>query len=117
MQLVNPIEIEFNKLYAEKYSNCGLSNIFIVFICTGKELQENGFYKERVYIARKKKYADIRLCVDYMDFMEADHSQRRYLIWNTISKALNLLVAKNACCRIPELLLDLHSLFFSDATE
>ena len=113
MNLIFPIENEFNEKFSGKYSSDILNNITIVFICTDEEMLSNGFYKERRYISWKNKYADIRLTIPYSQFIRADNDIRKTMMWNVIERALDYIKAKKAFLSIDEFRRDLYSVYWS----
>ena len=113
MNLIYPIEKEFNKRFSSKYSSDMLNNITIVFVCTDEEMLSNGFYKERRYISWKNKYADIRLIIPYWEFVRADNDTRKKLMWDVIERAFDYIRAKKAFLTIDEFRRDFHDLYWS----
>ncbi len=113
MNLIYPIEVEFNKRFLNKYSGDKLDNITIVFICTDEEMLSDGFYPERRYISWKNKYADIRLIIPYLQFINADNDIRKKMMWDVIERSLDYIRKRKAFVGIDELERDLHTVYWS----
>lgn len=114
MDLISPIEIEFNKKFSDKYSVDKLNNITIVFICTDEDMLSRGFFKERHYISWKQKYADIRLMIPYVSFIHANLEIKKKMMWDVISSALAYLRKRNALLNIDEFTKDLQEIYWSE---
>ncbi len=114
VQAIHPIELQFNAKYASKYATDRLENITIVFICTDEELLSQGFYNERRYISWKKKYADIRLQIPYLQFIHADTNARKAMMWDVIERAIEYLRKRNALERIDEFADDLRQVYWAE---
>lgn len=76
MKILNPIEIEFNKLHQAAEYGSKIDNIGVIPICTSKRMIENGFYKERRYISWRNRYIDYRLRLDYELFLAVNPNTR-----------------------------------------
>lgn len=117
MNIYYPIETKFNEIYASKYANEELDDIAIIFICTDEQMHERGFYKERNYISRKNKYADMRLDIPYNEFKRADEKVRKQMMWEVIKRALDNIRRKKVFGRIDELEKDLFSVYWSQESD
>lgn len=113
MDLISPIEVEFNEKFSNKYSVDKLNNITIVFICTDEEMLSQGFFKERHYISWKQKYADIRLMIPYVSFVHANPEIKKKMMWDVILRALDYLRERNALLSIEEFTKDLQTIYWS----
>ena len=113
MNLIYPIQNEFNRKFTEKYADDELENITIVFICTSEEMLSQGFYNERRYISWKNKYADIRLIILYAPFISADIETRKKMMWDVIERAFDYIRVRKAFSRIDELKQDLYDLYWA----
>ena len=113
MNLIYPIGVEFNKRFLNKYSGDKLDNITIIFICTDEEMLSDGFYPERRYISWKNKYADIRLIIPYLQFINADNDTRKKMMWDVIERSLDYIRKRKAFVGIDELERDLHTVYLS----
>lgn len=109
----HPIGVEFNKRFLNKYSGDKLDNITIIFICTDEEMLSDGFYPERRYISWKNKYADIRLIIPYLQFINADNDTRKKMMWDVIERSLDYIRKRKAFVGIDELERDLHTVYWS----
>ena len=113
MDLIGPIETEFNIFFSNKYSGDKLNSITIVFICMDEDMLLKGFYEERCYISWKKHYADIRLKIPYTPFLKGTHYEKKQLVWDVIKRALKYLYLKNAFSKIDEFTKDLSNFFWN----
>ena len=94
MKTLVPIEKKFNTRHtAEEYDD-SIDSLCIVFICVSEQKIENGYCKERKYISRKKKYADIRLRLPYLDYLQADETQRKSMCLDIIHSAIIIVQKK-----------------------
>ena len=85
MKMLNPVEIEFNRLhFSNEYCNI-IDSICIVFICVSENLEKQGVGKERKYISHKKGYADYRVKIPYNEFLNADYSKKMRICLDAIS--------------------------------
>ena len=85
-KMLNPIEQRFNEKFTQKYENRELSQITIIFICMEEE-----WFKERKYISRINRYADFRLKLDYIPFLQADEKKRKQMLWDVIERAFSII--------------------------
>jgi hypothetical protein len=70
-------------LKASEYGS-DINEIGIIMICATHDLLDEGFLKERKYVSWKKKYADMRLQIDYDWFDKADKATQRLLVAKNI---------------------------------
>ena len=68
MNMWHPVEMAFNAIHVASEYGDHLDSICIVFVCTSEQLLSNGFYPERKYISHKKRFADYRVHVPYLEF-------------------------------------------------
>ena len=87
MELIKPIRYNFSESFASKKYSTDLDELFIVFICMSQEM---GGYKDRKYISRKNRYADIRLNMDFDQFLQSDSKKRWLMMWDLIQTAINI---------------------------
>ena len=73
----------------------------------------DGFYQERRYISWKNKYADIRLIIPYLQFINADNDTRKKMMWDVIERSLDYIRKRKAFVGIDELERDLHTVYWS----
>jgi hypothetical protein len=71
-----------------------LVSIAIISIIMKEETIQDGAYKERKYYNRKEKYADIRLQINYKDFLKARDSDRREMYISHILKSVQIACEK-----------------------
>ncbi len=68
-----------------------INEIGIIMICATHDLLDEGFLKERKYISWKKKYADIRLQIDFDWFAKADKATQRLLVAKNIVDSIRFI--------------------------
>lgn len=74
------LQKEFSPLLSQvSMANYGesLTSIGIITILMREEFFEDGGYKERRYYNKKRKEADIRLRLNYVDFLRANKERQR----------------------------------------
>lgn len=71
-----------------------LVNIGIISIIMKEETLQDGAYKERKYYNRKEKSADIRLRMNYEDFVKACDRDRREMYTSHILQAVQIACEK-----------------------
>lgn len=111
MELIKPVKWNFDELFESKNYSSDLDVLFIVFICMSKEMQAIGGYKDRKYVSRKNRYADIRLNMDYEDFIQSDSKQRLIMMWDLIQTAINIVSSRVSNFKTNELIEDLKYCF------
>lgn len=87
------LQKEFSKLLGElKDENYGdsLTSIGIITILMHPEYFEGEGYKERRYYSRKNKEADIRLRINYTDFVNASKEIRKGIYISHILEAITI---------------------------
>lgn len=94
VKILAPIAKKFNNLYDSKRYSDKIDSICIVAICTSLRLQNEGFYKERKYISYKKRYADIRLRLDYEKFLSSSDDERKAMCFNLVLEAIQIIQKK-----------------------
>lgn len=104
MDLTNPVQKMFNQRFKNKIYCTDLDEIFIVFICFPKEAC---FYKERKYVSHKNRYADMRLYVDYDQFLMADTLGRIKMIYSVIERAVGIIAERVSFLQKDECLNDI----------
>lgn len=114
LKITNPIEEKFNDIYTKKYADEDLNSIGIIFICLTQQMMDECVIKERNYISRKNKYADMRLWVNSIEIRKASETTRRQIVWDTIARALNNIREKKAFNRIDEFEEDLRQIYWSE---
>lgn len=114
MNLINPIKNLFYESFHNKTYTPDLDEIFIVFVCISNEMHIDGkIYKDRKYISRKNRYADIRLNLNYEEFINSQRTQRIHLIWNTIIEAITIVSQRVPSINKDELINDIKFCFES----
>lgn len=80
----------------EKLNNYGteFEDIGIITIIVSKRLIDSGV-RERKYISRKNKSADIRLFIDYEQFVNATPEKQRLLYIRNIIDSINVVIEKS----------------------
>ena len=87
------LQKEFSELLGElKDENYGdsLTSIGIISILMHPEYFEGEGYKERRYYSRKNKEADIRLRINYTDFVNANNETRKGIYISHILEAITI---------------------------
>lgn len=89
------VELAIKKLEDNNYGDSveELSIIPIV-VDLSPELEEAGFFKERVKFSRKNKETDIRLRIDYDTFCKADKETQKKLIIKNMIDSIRMLQLK-----------------------
>ena len=82
-----PAEAIFNQKHHAKEYGDALNSVGIIFICTSEDLIAAGFYHDRKYISHKKKYADYRLRLPFLPFIQASEEQRMHMCLEIICAA------------------------------
>ena len=83
----------FNDNFDNQYCD-ELDSIFICPVCTSELLNANGFYKDRKYISHSKRYADIRLSIDYLDFIKGNEDYKVQLIIDNVISSVEVISKK-----------------------
>ena len=107
ISIINPVKKNFLELFGEKEYCPQLDDIFIVFVCTSKEMQADGVYKDRKYVSHKNRYADMRLNIDYDMFLQASNTERLQMVWNVIEESINIVFQRVPTLKKEELLNDI----------
>ena len=103
MDLTNPVQKMFNQRFKDKIYCADIDEIFVVFVCFPEEC----FYKERKYVSHKNRYADMRLYIDYDEFLKADIPDRRKMIYSIIERAVDITAERVPSLKKDELLEDI----------
>ena len=107
MKMWHPVEKDFNAIHVASEYGDQLDSICIVFVCTSEQLLSDGFYPERKYISHKKRFADYRVHVPYLEFLESNPPERWTLTTNAISRALSDIKRKLPAFQAEKLLQDI----------
>ena len=107
MNMWHPVEMAFNAIHVASEYGDHLDSICIVFVCTSEQLLSNGFYPERKNISHKKRFADYRVHVPYLEFLESNPPERWTLTSNAISRALSDIKRKLPTFQADKLLQDI----------
>lgn len=94
IKILNPIAKRFNDLYNSRRYSDKIDSLCIIAICTSPRLQSEGFYKERKYISLKKRYADIRLHLDYEKFLLSTEEEKKALCLNLVLESIKIIQKK-----------------------
>jgi len=109
MELINPVKRIFDEQFGSKEYCVDLDDIFIVFVCISRASREENFYKDRKYVSRKCRYADMRLNIEYEDFLQADSQTRFGMMWRVIETAIGVTAQRVPTLKRDELIGDLES--------
>ena len=93
------------------------NEIAIIPICISEEMIARGFYKERKYISRKKRTADIRLHMDYDVFVRSDDNERCLLCYKMILNAGEYIEQKTQSFNALQFLTDVRDALSIDDAE
>ena len=107
MNMWHPVEMAFNAIHVASEYCDQLDSICIVFVCSSEQVLSNGYYPERKYISHKKRFADYRVHVPFLEFLESDPSGRWTLTTNAISRALSGIKRKLPTFQADKLLQDI----------
>lgn len=61
---------------------------------------DDGFCKERKYVSLKRQYADVRLRMDFEEFIHASQEEKEYLCRKNIEQAAKYISAKDKSFRL-----------------
>lgn len=104
MDLTNPVQKMFNQRFKDKIYCADIDEIFVVFVCFP---EEECFYKERKYVSHKNRYADMRLYIDYDEFLKAYIPERIKMIYLIIERAVGIIAERVPSLKKDELLKDI----------
>ncbi len=111
MDLLHPVELAFNERYsAERYSDA-LDSIAIIPMCMTADMRRD--WKERRYVSKKNRYADVRLWIDYDTFRAASAEERSALCRRNIQDAVAYIKSRSPSLRDELLIRDIFSLLDS----
>ncbi|TDL92412.1 dihydrolipoamide succinyltransferase [Vibrio vulnificus] len=93
--LRNEAEQKLKSLENNDYGNA-VEDIGIIPIIVNltPEIIEGGFFKERVKFSKKNKDADIRMRIDYHDFLNGDLQKKKELLLKNIIESVRALGQK-----------------------
>lgn len=112
MTLLRPVRELFQEKCSQKKYCSELDSIFIVFVCTSKEMKSDGFYKDRKYVSHKGRYADMRLNMDYDLFIESNNEKRMRMMWDVIKQSVEIVFNRVPSLKKDELIQDIkHSIY------
>lgn len=80
-----------NKEYGTELEDIGMIAIIIKF---NEEMENEGWFKERVLFKKSKKDADIRLRVDYDKFVKGDNEKKKLLLIDNVIKSIRAISKK-----------------------
>jgi hypothetical protein len=109
MEMWNPVEMDFNATHIASEYGDQLDSICIVFICTSEQLLSDRFYPERKYISHKKRFADYRVHIPYVEFLESNPIERWTLTSNAVSRVLSDIQRKLPAFQADKLLQDIFA--------
>lgn len=112
INILNSLQKEFNKNHFAKDYTSLLDNISIIPICISDKLKQNGGYRERRYITLKKRYADIRLYLNYLEFLSSNEEKRREMCMKIIDESINIISKKVLDLNKEKLLNDIKTILF-----
>ena len=98
MEILNPIQAALNEM--DK-----LDSIAIIPLCVSDEAR-----RERRYVSLKKRGADLRLRIDWADFVRAAPETRRYLCLENLRASAAYIAQKDASFQLEEFLADIAAI-------
>ncbi len=113
MKLLVPVEVYFQKNHTDKSYSDIIDEFFICPVCTTEDMIKEGFYHERKYVSHKKRYADVRLQIEYEPFV-ANYRNTKVqveMIWAMILQAIAVVQRKDSTLKGQELTADLKAAF------
>lgn len=103
MEILHPIQAALNEL--DKRYSSQLDRIAIIPICVSDEAR-----RERRYVSLKKRYADLRLRINWAGFVRATPEQRRRLCLENLRASAAYIAKKDATFHLEEFLADLTAI-------
>ncbi len=108
-KMFDPIEKRFNQKHrAEDYCDT-IDSIGITFICISKNLQDRGYCKNRKYVSHKKRYADYRIRIPYIEFLESSSDERFRICLEILPEILSDIQRKVPTFEAKKFLADFHT--------
>lgn len=95
MNILHPAEENFCVKYHQTTFSNQLDEIAIIPICVPQIMIDQGFGKERKYVSLKKRVADIRLQIPYLEFVNADDIRKIALCKENIYKAAQYIACRD----------------------
>ncbi len=110
MSILNKIDAYLleNDYTISRYTTV-LDEIAIIPVCMSEEMIDRGFYKERKYISKKKRTADIRLHMDYNVFVTSDDNKRCLLCYKMMLNAGEYIEQQTQSFNVPQFLADIRT--------
>jgi len=94
-QISNEIEARIKNLESNEYgTEIDSLGIIPIIVNLTPDLENAGFFKERMLFSHKKKEADYRLRIDYNRFINSDNRMKKLLIIKNIIDSIRLLGKK-----------------------
>lgn len=103
MEILNPIQAALNEM--DKRYSSQLDRIAIIPFCISDPT-----VPERRYVSLKKRGADLRLRIDWADFVRAAPETRRYLCLENLRASAAYIAQKDASLQLEEFLADLTAI-------
>ena len=103
MEILNPIQAALNEM--DKRYSSKLDRIAIIPLCVSDEAR-----RERRYVSLKKRCADLRLRIDWADFVRAAPETRRYLCLESLRASAAYIAQKDASFQLEEFLADIAAI-------
>lgn len=109
------ILVDVEKLFQEKYKNVKFSDeleqISIIPICISSDMINQGFGKERKYVSLKKRIADIRMQIPYLEFIGSGEKQQAILCKQNIIEAIKYIYKKDKTFKIDDFMCAIDFVF------
>ena len=103
MEILNPIQAALNEM--DKRYSSQLDRIAIIPFCISDPT-----VPERRYVSLKKRCADLRLRIDWADFVRAAPEQRRLLCLENLRASAAYIAQKDASFQLEEFLADIAAI-------
>lgn len=89
-----PVEELFNSRYSKDRHTEMLDNISMIPILLTEEALLRMEYKERKYVTKKRRYADMRLKMDFLEFVQGDDEHKVQMSMDMMRKAIEYVASK-----------------------
>ena len=117
MELIKPVKRMFYEHFFLKEYTPNLDSVAIIFVCFLRSPGKDDWFKDRRYVSRKNRYADIRLNIDYDMFIQSNPEERLKMMWEIIVAAIEYIAKKDPKFKKNELLEDLKFCFIGCYSE
>lgn len=95
IDILHPAENKFHVKYHQTTFSNQLESIAIIPVCISQTMIGNGFGKERKYVSLKNRFADVRLQIPYLEFLQADDTRKVALCKENIYNAARYIAQRD----------------------